>query len=318
MGADDLCVGQVVTDTMVQERRRTTISCRPPVSPGRDRHQHVAQLPPLGGEDVLVAKRLLRVWDLLQHAARDEPFEPLGDTVSDSQATKRRTMTLPPIVSPAEWQVARDELMVKEKQATRALDALAAERRRLPVVEVRGDYVFQGPGGQVTLLELFEGRPQLIVYHFMLGPGEEPCVGCSSFIDNFGYLTHLHARGTSLALVSRAPYDEIAAVKRRMEWTVPWYSSFGTDFNLDFRVTVDDRETFGLSVFLRDGGRIYRSYFTASRGVDRLRLDFNLLDLTPLGRQEEWEDSPPGWPQTPAYTWWRLRDRYDDRDVSAA
>jgi predicted dithiol-disulfide oxidoreductase (DUF899 family) len=221
-------------------------------------------------------------------------------------------MNFPRIVSPAEWQVARDELLIKEKAATRALDALAAERRRLPMVRIADDYVFQGTEGAVSLLGLFDGRRQLAVYHFMtpLG-GEHLCKGCSSFTDNVGHLAHLHARDTSFALVSRAPLSEIQATKQRMGWTVPWVSSFGSTFNEDLGLTRRGEDSFGLSVLLRDGDRIFRTYFTSARGVDRLRFDFNLLDLTPLGRQEDWEDSPEGWPQSPPYTWWRLHDEYE-------
>jgi predicted dithiol-disulfide oxidoreductase (DUF899 family) len=219
-------------------------------------------------------------------------------------------MNLPAIVSPAEWEAARESLLVREKEATRALDRLAAERRRLPMVGIEKRYVFEGPDGEVSLLDLFEGRRQLVVYHFMFGPGEEPCTGCSSFTDNVGNLAHLHARDTSFALVSRAPLAEIQAYQRRMGWTVPWYSSFASDFNEDFRVSTPEGERFGLSVFLHDEDSVYRTYFTSARGVDRLRLDFNLLDLTPLGRQEQWEDSPEGWPQTPPYEWWRKHDEY--------
>ena len=221
-------------------------------------------------------------------------------------------MSLPAVVTEAEWRAARDELLVKEKEATRALDALAAERRRLPMVRIEKDYEFEGPDGKVRFVDLFEGRRQLIVYHFMFGPGEEPCTGCSSFTDNIADLSHLGARDTAFALISRAPYAEIRAFKERMGWTAPWFSSFGSEFNYDFGVTTDGGEMFALSVFLRDGDTVYRSYVTSSRGVDRLRLDFNLLDLTPLGRQEEWEDSPAGWPQTPAYTWWRKHDEYEE------
>ncbi len=221
-------------------------------------------------------------------------------------------MSLPAVVSEAEWQAARDELMAKEKDATRALDALAAERRRLPVVRIDRDYELEGPDGRVRFVDVFEDRRQLIVYHFMFGPGEEPCTGCSSFTDNIADLSHLRARDTAFALISRAPYEEIRAFKERMGWTAPWFSSFGSDFNRDFHVTTDDGETFALSVFVRDGDTVYRSYVTSSRGVDRLRLDFNLLDLTPFGRQEEWEDSPAGWPQTEAYTWWRKHDEYEE------
>jgi predicted dithiol-disulfide oxidoreductase (DUF899 family) len=220
--------------------------------------------------------------------------------------------SLPSVVSQAEWQAVRDKLLVKEKAAARALDALAAERRQLPMVRIEKDYTFEGPNGKASLLDLFDGRRQLILYHFMFAPGSKPCTGCSSFTDNVGHLAHLHARNTSLVFVARAPLSEIQLFKKRMGWTVPWFSSFGTDFNYDFGVTTDKGETFGFSVFLRDSGdNIYRSYFTTSRGADRLRLDFNLLDLTPLGRQEEWEDSPAGWPQTPPYAWWRKHDEYD-------
>jgi predicted dithiol-disulfide oxidoreductase (DUF899 family) len=211
-------------------------------------------------------------------------------------------MSLPRIVSMTEWQRARDDLLVKEKAATRALDALAAERRKLPMARVDADYVFEGRDGKAGLLDLFDGRRQLVIYHFMLGPGEDPCVGCASFTDNVPNLAHLHARDTTFALTSRAPLAEIETVRQRMGWTVPWFSSYGSAFNEDFGVTRDGSEAFGLSVLLRDGDSVFRTYFTSARGVDRLRFDFNVLDLTPLGRQEDWEDSPAGWPQTPAYT----------------
>ena len=217
-------------------------------------------------------------------------------------------MNRPQVVAAAEWQTAREKLLIEEKEATRALDALAAERRKLPMVEFDNDYAFEGADGAASLLDLFEGRRQLIVYHFMLAPGAHPCVGCSAFVDNIGHLAHLHARDTSLALVSRAPIARIESFKQRMGWSVPWFSSFGSDFDAYCGITTG----FGLSVFLRDGERVFRSYFTTARGVDRLRIDFNLLDLTPLGRQEEWEDSPDGWPQTTPYAWWRLHDEYDD------
>ncbi len=216
----------------------------------------------------------------------------------------------PKVVSRTDWATARNRLLVQEKKLTRALDALAAERRRLPMVKVEKDYVFEGPQGNVRLLDLFEGRRQLIIYHFMFPPGGEPCTGCSSFTDNIVNLAHLRARDTSLALVSRAAQTDIEKFKKRMGWSVPWYSSFESDFNRDFGVTRDKGEAFGLSVFLHDGQTVYHTYFTTSRGVDRLRIDFSLLDLTPYGRQEEWEESPNGWPQTPPYTWWRKHDEY--------
>ncbi|WP_329107752.1 DUF899 domain-containing protein [Micromonospora sp. NBC_01699] len=223
-------------------------------------------------------------------------------------------MNLPRIVSPDEWQAARDALLVKEKEATRAQDALAAERRRLPMVAFPKEYVFETPeGGKASLLDLFDGRRQLIVYHFMLAAGSDHrCPGCASFTDNIGHLAHLRARDTNLVLVAPAPQSEIGPYQSRMGWTVPWYSSYGSDFNADCGIDGG----FGLSVFLRDGDSVFRSYFTTRRGADRLRIDFNLLDMTPLGRQEDWEDSPAGWPQSPPYQWWRLHDEYEDHVAS--
>jgi predicted dithiol-disulfide oxidoreductase (DUF899 family) len=230
-------------------------------------------------------------------------------------------VTLPPVVSEAEWRAARDELLVKEKQATRTADALAAERRRLPMVEIEKDYHFDSVDGDASLLDLFEGRSQLLLYHFMFGPNQdEGCNGCSMVVDQLPHLAHLHARDTSFAVVSRAPLAKIDAFKERMGWSVPWYSSFESDFNVDFGVSPEtpqvgeyqDGEMFGLSVFLRDGDRIYRTYFTNGRGVEHLGTVWTLLDLTPFGRQEDWEDSPEGRPQTPRYGWWRHHDRYDN------
>lgn len=230
-------------------------------------------------------------------------------------------MKLPPVASASEWQAAREELLAKEKAATRARDALAAERRRLPMVPMEKDYVFDGPEGKASLLDLFEGRRQLILYHFMFGPNQDVgCDGCSMVVDNIGHLAHLHARDTSLALVSRAPLARIEAYKQRMGWSVPWYSSFESDFNVDLGVSPDtprsgeyqDGESFGLSVFIRDGDQVYRTYFTSGRGVEALGSNWTFLDLTPLGRQEEWEDSPEGYPQTRPYQWWRRHDEYED------
>lgn len=228
---------------------------------------------------------------------------------------------LPPIVSLAEWQDARQKLLVKEKAATRARDALAAERRRLPMVRVDKEYVFEGEHGKVSLLDMFEGRHQLILYHFMFAPDVEGwpsagCPGCSMVVDQVGHLSHLHARDTSLALVSRAPLRNILQYKKRMGWNLPWFSSAGSDFNVDFGVTTGEGETFGLSVLLRDGDEVFRTYFTAGRGVESLGGVWPFLDLTPLGRQEDWEDSPEGRPQTPPYQWWRRHDEYE-RDRKA-
>jgi predicted dithiol-disulfide oxidoreductase (DUF899 family) len=219
-------------------------------------------------------------------------------------------MSRPQVVSADEWQAARDALLVKEKEYTRALDALAAERRRLPMVALdTTKYKFTAPDlMQVDLTDLFDGHRQLIIYHFMLEPGQDwLCGGCCTLTDNFDNQSqpHLGARDTRLILMARAPQEEIQRLRQRMGWKVPFYSSYGSEFNDDLGL-----QYFGLSVLLRDGDDVFRTYFTTSRGVDRLRLDFNLLDLTPYGRQEEWEDSPEGWPQTPTMAWLRLHDEY--------
>ena len=226
------------------------------------------------------------------------------------------TKNLPQIVSRSEWQAARQSLLIKEKAATRSRDALAAERRRLPMVRVDKDYAFAGSNGKARLLDLFEGRRQLILYHFMFAPDVDGwpmagCPGCSFFVDNVGHLAHLHARDTSFVLVSRAPLANIQAYQKRMGWKIPWFSSSESDFNNDFEVTTDRGETFGLSVFLRDGESVYHTYFTAGRGVEALGSTWTFLDLTPFGRQETWEKSPPGWPQTAPYEWWRRHDEYE-------
>ena len=235
-------------------------------------------------------------------------------------------LPLPKIVSQAEWQAARDALLAKEKEMTRALDALASERRRLPMVRIDKAYVFDGPDGKVRLLDLFQERRQLLLYHFMFGPNSEAgCDGCSMFVDQVGHLAHLNARDASFVLVARAPIDKIEAYRRRMGWSIPWVSSFGTDFSHDFGRgpkepqpnEYQDGEQFGLSVFLRDGDSVYHTYSAYARGVDLLNGTYNYLDLTPLGRQEDWEDSPDGWPQTPTYGWLRHHDRYGERPGDA-
>src|SRR5262245_18868522 len=228
-------------------------------------------------------------------------------------------MDLPPVVSQEEWQAALDAVRAREKEQTRARDALAAERRRLPRVRIDKDYVLDGPDGKARLLDLFEGRRQLLLYHFMFGPNQEAgCNGCSMFIDQVGHPAHIHARGTSFAVVSRAPIDKIEAYRKRMGWTISWYSWFGGDFGVDFGTSPEeprvgeyqDGEDFGLSVFVREGDDVFRTYFTTSRGVEALGSLWTFLDLTPLGRQEVWEDSPAGYPQTKPYEWWRRHDEY--------
>jgi predicted dithiol-disulfide oxidoreductase (DUF899 family) len=230
--------------------------------------------------------------------------------------TDSRTWNLPQVVSESEWEEAVETLRAKEKDATRARDGLAAERRRLPMVRIDKEYVFEGPLGEASLRDLFDGRRQLLLYHFMFAPDVEGwpdagCDGCSMFADQVGHLAHLHARDTSFALVLRAPLANIEGYRERMGWEIPWFSSADTDFNVDFGVTTDAGETFGLSVFLRDGDDVYRTYFTSRRGVEALGSVWTFLDLTPLGRQETWEDSPAGYPQTPPYEWWRRHDEYE-------
>jgi predicted dithiol-disulfide oxidoreductase (DUF899 family) len=217
-------------------------------------------------------------------------------------------MQVPQVVSPEEWQATRDELLAKEKAHMRESDALAAERRRLPAVAFDKDYEFEGPDGRAGLADLFDGRRQLVAYHFMLDPGATPCVGCSCFVDNLGHPAHLNARDTTFVLTSRAPQDELRAHKERMGWSVPWFTTVGEEFNEDVGIG----RGFGLSVFIRDDDdSVFRTYFTTHRAVEAIGPHWSLLDLTPYGRQEEWEDSPEGTPQTPPYQWWRLHDDHD-------
>src|SRR5262249_8083957 len=217
-------------------------------------------------------------------------------------------MHLPQVVSPDEWQAARDELLVKEKAHMRESDELAAERRRLPMVAFDGDYEFEGPAGKASLVDLFDGRRQLVGSHFLFQPGEDPWAGCSCFVDNLGHPAHLNARDTTFVLTSRASQEEVEAYKQRMDWTAPWFTVVNEDFYRDAGIG----GAFGLSVFIRDADdNVYRSYFTTHRAVEAIGPHWSLLDLTPYGRQEEWEDSPEGVPQTPPYRWWRRHDEYD-------
>ncbi|HEY2673974.1 MAG TPA: DUF899 family protein [Rugosimonospora sp.] len=208
-------------------------------------------------------------------------------------------MEKPKVVSPEEWQQARDELLTAEKEATRALDGIAARRRRLPMVRFTNGYVFDTPTGPKSLLDLFEGREQLVVYQFMDNGPDDYCPGCTGFTDNVPVdgLTGLARYGVTWVTVSNMPLAQIEAYKAQRGWTLPFVSSRGTSF-------ADDCGAGGgfmLSVFLRDGDDVYRTYSTTSRGVDRLVFRHSILDLTPYGRQEDWEDSPLGWPQHPTY-----------------
>jgi predicted dithiol-disulfide oxidoreductase (DUF899 family) len=224
----------------------------------------------------------------------------------------------PKVASQEDWAAAREELLAREKELTRARDALAAQRRRLPMVRIEKSYTFEGPGGKVSLADLFEGRRQLLLYHFMFAPTVDGwpssgCPGCSMFTDNIGQFTpvHLNARGVSLALVSLAPISNIEIYRKRMSWPHRWVSSANNTFNADLGITTPEGETFGLSVFLRQGNDVFRTYFTSARGAEALGTAWEFLDATPYGRQETWEDSPPGWPQTSPYQWWRRHDEYD-------
>lgn len=237
-------------------------------------------------------------------------------------------IALPPVVSRSEWLAARKTLLAQEKQATRARDAVNAARRRLPMVKVEKEYRFEGPNGQVTLAELFDGRRQLYVHHFMwIDEKNAPCPGCSFAADmNFNsvpLLAYLNSRDVTFVAVARAPYARIDEVKRAKGWTFPMYSSANTTFNYDFEATLDESKgakqfnyrsleehrQAGVpdellqgdgpcnSVFLRDADQVYHAYSAYQRGLDQLFTPYNFLDLTPFGRQEPWEDSPPGWPK---------------------
>jgi predicted dithiol-disulfide oxidoreductase (DUF899 family) len=220
-------------------------------------------------------------------------------------------MKTPPIVSEHDWEAARQQLLVKEKALTRSRDSLAADRRRMPWMAVEKKYEFDGPKGKVSLLDLFDGRRQLIVYRAFFEPGvfgwpEHACRGCSLGADQVAHLAHLNARDTTLAYASRASQQDIARLKARMGWEMPWYTitdSFDKDFGVD--------EWHGHNVFFRDDERVFRTYFINNRGDEAMGSTWSYLDITPLGRQETWEDSPEGYPQTPPYKWWNWHDNYD-------
>jgi predicted dithiol-disulfide oxidoreductase (DUF899 family) len=216
-------------------------------------------------------------------------------------------MQLPPIVDEQEWQQSQEALRAKEKELTRAHDALAAERRRQPMMEFSADYEFDGPDGRVKFTDLFGGRTQLIVYHFWFPPEGDACSGCSMVGDQIPHLAHLNQRDTTFVLVSRAPQEQIDAFKARMGWDIPWYTVVGTGFQEALGTT----EYFALDVFVRDGDRVFLTYATTGRGVETLGTIWSFLDLTPLGRQEDWEDTPGDRPQTPRYRWWQLHDEYE-------
>jgi predicted dithiol-disulfide oxidoreductase (DUF899 family) len=222
-------------------------------------------------------------------------------------------MDTPPIVSPEDWQRAREDLLADEKKLTRARDAMAARRRRMPWMAIERDYEFEGPDGRLSFLDLFDGRRQLIVYRAFFEPGvygwpEHACPGCSMVADQVAHPAHLNARDTSLAFVSRAPQADIERLKERMGWEhIPWYT-LTDDFDADFGVD----EWHATNAFIRDGDRIFRTYAVDKRGDEAMGSTWNYLDITALGRQETWEDSPDGYRQTPTYEWNNWHDAYTD------
>jgi predicted dithiol-disulfide oxidoreductase (DUF899 family) len=223
--------------------------------------------------------------------------EYLDRRIDHTNAKELQVTNMPEVVSAERWQQDRDELLVLEKEATHTLDAIAARRRRLPMVKFDNNkYVFDTPSGPKSLIDLFEGRPQLVVYQFMDNGPDEFCPGCTHFTKSVVGLDSLASAGLSWATVSNMPLEQIEGYKAKMGWTMPFVSSHGTTFAADCGA-----DYFMLSMFLRDGEDVYRTYSTTARGVDRVLFVNNILDLSAYGRQEDWEDSPPGWPQFPTY-----------------
>jgi len=234
---------------------------------------------------------------------------------------------IPKIAIEAEWRAERVKLLAEEKELTKHMDRVNAQRRRLPMVPVTKDYVFHGPNGDLSLGDLFEGQKQLVVYHFMFAPDwEKGCMGCTGFADALGNLSMLKERNTNFCMVSRAPLPKLDAYKAEHGWTMPWYSSFGSDFNYDYHATLDEKiapieynyvdkaglearrgvgnvegEDHGMSVFFKVGDDIFHTYSVYARGTESITDTYSMLDITPYGRQEDFEDSPAGWPQKPTY-----------------
>jgi predicted dithiol-disulfide oxidoreductase (DUF899 family) len=229
----------------------------------------------------------------------------------NGQTSEPRGMKTPPIVSREDWDAAYQRMRAREKEVMRARDALAAERRRMPWLAVEKSYAFDGPNGRASLIDLFDGRRQLIVYRAFMEPGvarwpERGCIGCSMVADQVAHPAHLNARDTSLAFVSRGSQADLKRVKAHMGWEhIPWFT-LTDDFDADFGVD----EWHGTNAFIREGDRIFRTYFVNGRGDEQMGNSWNYLDITALGRQEEWEDSPEGYPQTPPYRWWVWHDDF--------
>jgi len=238
------------------------------------------------------------------------------------------TIPQPRVASAEEWRAERLKLLAHEKEAMKHKDRVNAERRRMPMIKLDKDYTFEGPEGKVSLADLFDGQRQLVVYHFMFDPEwEKGCPGCTGYVDAIGDISLLKERNTNFVLISRAPIVKLNGVKAEKGWTIPWFSSFGSDFNYDFHVTLDESvapieynyrtkedlenspagssfaigEEHGLSVFFRTDEGIFHTYSAYARGTESLIDSYQILDVTPYGRQEDWEDSPAGWPQKPTY-----------------
>jgi predicted dithiol-disulfide oxidoreductase (DUF899 family) len=223
---------------------------------------------------------------------------------SDSlfRLTGMRPSALPPVVDHDTWRGELDALRVREKAATRELDAIAAQRRRLPMVEMP-DYLLIGPGGPIRLVDVFGGRSQLIVYNHMWAPGEEwQCGGCTSFTSVFTRLGFLEPYDARFVVVTNGPIDDALAYRDEVGNRMDWFSSSESSFGAD--VDAPPGGGFALNVFLRDGDTVYRTWHTSGRGVEQLTHTFALVDTLPWGRQEDWQDSPPGWPSSPAYSGW--------------
>ncbi len=242
-------------------------------------------------------------------------------------STTTEQIAHPPVASREEWLEQRLRLLNDEKELTKQHDRVNARRRRLPMVRLDREYAFDGPEGKRKLADLFEGKRQLIVYHFMFDPEwEEGCSGCTGYVDALGSLHLLDERDTRFVLVSRAHLPKLEAYKVKRGWDLPWYSSFGSDFNYDFHATLDESkapleynyegkaalqarndsgetkgEAHGLSVFFKEGDMVFHTYSAYARGVENITNEYALLDMTPYGRQEDFEDSPEGWPQRPTY-----------------
>ena len=239
----------------------------------------------------------------------------------------KTTLPSPRIVSPRQWLAQRKKLLAREKALTREYDRVSAQRRRLPMVKIEKDYVFTGPKRKLRLVDLFAGHRQLIVYHFMFDPEwRDGCPSCTAYVDALPDLSPLRAKDTQFVLISHAPLPKLTAYQRKRGWKLPWFSSFGSEFNYDFHVTLDARvapieynyrdeaqmvikkipnpkqgETHGMSVFFRLGTEVFHTYSAYARGTEGLADTNHLLDITPYGRQQKFEDSPPGWPQQPTY-----------------